>query len=233
MNIGIKNLTKSFGSQQILKGVNLDLTPGVCAILGPNGSGKSTLIKSILGLVIPDNGNIKVGEENVKDGWEYRNNIGYMPQIANYPENMKVVELFSMIKDIRASNAKENELVKLFDLDNAMNKRLKELSGGMRQKVNAVMAFMFDTPILIFDEPTVGLDPVSRIRFKEKIVHEKKKGKTILLTTHHINEVEEMADSIVFILEGNIFFHGSLEDLKAQQGELDLERAIASILVSN
>lgn len=232
--IEIKNLEKKFGSRPVLQGVNIGINSGeVTAIMGPNGSGKSTLIKSILGLVIPDKGEIIINNRNVVKEWNYRSEIGYMPQIANYPENISVSELIHMINDVRLDNKKPDKLIHLFKLENDLHKKLKELSGGMRQKVNAIIALMFDTPILIFDEPTVGLDPISRILFKDLLIEEKKRGKTILLITHHTNEIEMLSDSIVFILDGKVYFQGSLEEMKTQQGEDNLEKAAAKILISN
>jgi len=232
--IEIKNLQKSFGKSHVLQGINVSMKAGeVTAIMGPNGSGKSTLMKSILGLVIPDSGEIVIRGSNVVKHWMYRKDIGYMPQIANYPENISVKELMHMILDVRHENKMPSELIKLFNLEDALDKKLKELSGGMRQKVNAILALMFETSILIFDEPTVGLDPISRITFKELIIKEKAKGKTILLITHHINEIEELADKIIFMMDGKIYFEGSVSEIKEQQQEQNLENAAAKILEKN
>jgi Cu-processing system ATP-binding protein len=229
--IVISNLHKSFGRNQVLKGINLSLGDGVItAVLGPNGSGKTTLIKSILGMVIPQEGQIAMNGQNIQSNWKYRNQIGYLPQIAKFPENLKVKELIRMIKDIRGSEGNENPMIEMFDLKQAMDKPLRHLSGGTRQKVNILLAFMFDSPNYILDEPTAGLDPISLIRFKELLVTEKKKGKAILLTTHIVSLVEELADDIIFLLEGNIFFNGSLDELKAHHGGMSLEQSIANIL---
>jgi Cu-processing system ATP-binding protein len=225
------HLNKSFGSQQVLSNISLCIRPGeVTAVMGPNGSGKSTLMKSVLGLVIPDSGKIIIDGNNILRNHEYRKLIGYMPQIANYPENISVRELIDMISDIRKVSIYPVELLRLFNIENAVHKKLKELSGGMRQKVNAVLALMFDSPILIFDEPTVGLDPVSRITFKNILLAEKEKGKTILLITHHINEIEELSDRIIFMLDGKVYFNGTVTELKTEQGQDNLEKAAASVL---
>lgn len=232
--ITIENLHKSFGKNQVLKGIDLAFDkPGISAVLGPNGSGKTTLIKSILGMVIPQKGDICVMGENVKGKWTYRDQIDYLPQIARFPENLKVSELLSMVKDLRNRKANDQELIEFFGLEPFLDKRLGNLSGGTRQKVNIVQAFMYDSPMMILDEPTAGLDPVSMIRLKDLINREKAKGKTILITTHIMSFVEEMADEIVFLLEGNIHFRGSLEALKDRYQESNLERAIAKILEGN
>ena len=229
--IEIKALHKTFGKVEVLDSVSLTIDEkGIFAILGPNGSGKTTLIKSILGMVIPQSGEILLNGKNIKGQWEYRNDINYLPQIAQFPDNLKVIELIRMIKNLRPKTGKDDELIKLFKLEPYLNKKLGNLSGGTKQKVNLVLTFMFDSPILILDEPTTGLDPVSLIHLKELIRKEKAAGKTILITTHIMDFVESMADEIVFLLEGNIYFKGTVEDLKKRSSENNLEHAIASIL---
>jgi Cu-processing system ATP-binding protein len=232
--VKIENLYKRFGKLEVLKGVELELVPGrISVIMGPNGSGKTTLIKCILGLVLPNSGEIYINGESIKKGCEYRRNIGYMPQIAQYPENLNPTDLINMIKDIRSVDGNAEELIELFGLESYMKKPLRILSGGTRQKVNAVMALQYDNQIMIFDEPTVGLDPVSRLKIKDKIHELREQGKVIMLTTHVMSEIEDLADEIVFMLDGKIYLKGSPADIKSGQGEKTLERAIAKILVSN
>lgn len=228
----VRNLHKAYGKNEVLKGIDLDLPDGwITAVLGPNGSGKTTLIKSILGMVIGQEGEIIVGGKNIKGDWLYRRDIGYLPQIARFPENLKLRELIKMVKDIRNQPASDTELISLFGLEPYLGKPLRYLSGGTRQKVNILIAFMFDCHYLVLDEPTVGLDPLALIRFKDLLISKKEAGKAILLTTHIVSLVEELADEVIFILEGKIYFHGKIEDLKAQSSEPNLERAIAGILI--
>ncbi|WP_375325122.1 ABC transporter ATP-binding protein [Flagellimonas sp. GZD32] len=230
MTIEIKNLHKQFGKNQVLKGVDLTIDKGyIYAILGPNGSGKTTLIKSILGMVIPDKGEISVLKESIKKNWKYRKKIDYLPQIANFPPNIRVKELIGMIKDLRNSSSEEEELIALFGLEPFLNKKLSTLSGGTKQKVNIVLTFMFDSPLIILDEPTTGLDPKALIRLKELIQKEKTNGKTILITSHIMQFVEEVADEIVYLLEGEIYFKGSIGKLLEQTQQSNFEHAIAAI----
>lgn len=232
--VTIENLHKKFGKNQVLSGVDLNINEGgIFAVLGPNGSGKTTLIKSVLGMVIPDKGNITVLGENIKKNSEYRHKIDYLPQIANFPSNLRVKELIKMIKDLRKPTNEDERLIQLFRLEPFLDKKLGNLSGGTKQKVNLVLTFMFNSPLIILDEPTTGLDPISLIRLKDLIKAEKAKGKTVLITSHIMSFVEEISDEIVFILEGKIYFKGSISELKTKTQQPDFEHAIASILTDN
>ncbi len=230
--IEIKDIHKQFGKNRVLKGVNLEIKGnGIIAVLGPNGSGKTTIIKCILGMVLPNKGDILLEGKNISKDWKYRDRIDYLPQIANFPNNLSVQELIRMIKDLRRQpQADEHYLIDLFRLEPFLNKKLGNLSGGTKQKVNLLLTFMFDSPIIILDEPTSGLDPISLIRLKELIASEKKKGKSIIITSHIMSFVEEVADEIVFLLEGKIYFKGSISELKKKTDQPDFEHAIASIL---
>ena len=229
--IQIKNLHKKFGKLKVLDDLNLEINSGgIFAILGPNGSGKTTLIKSIIGMIIPNSGEITIDNKPVLKQWEYRNEINYLPQIANFPANLTVRELIGMVKNLRPKSSHENDLISLFGLTPFLQQKLGNLSGGTKQKVNIVLTFMFESNLIILDEPTTGLDPVSLIHLKEIIQKEKTKGKTLLVTTHIMSLVEEIADKIVFLLDGKIYFKGTTNELKEQTNQSDLEHAIASLI---
>ncbi|TLP80185.1 ABC transporter ATP-binding protein [Maribacter sp. ACAM166] len=232
--IQIENLHKKFGKNEVLLGLDLNIEKdGIFAVLGPNGSGKTTLIKSILGMVIPNQGTILMDGIAIKKNWKYRQQIDYLPQIANFPGNLKVKELIRMIKDLRQMPSEEERLIALFKLEPFLDKKLSTLSGGTKQKVNIVLAFMFDCPLLILDEPTTGLDPASLIHLKELIQNEKKNGKTILITSHIMQFVAEVADTIVYLLEGKIYFKGSIDELMTKTQQTNLEHAIAAIATTH
>lgn len=229
--IQINQLHKKFGKLIVLDGLDLEINSGgIFAILGPNGSGKTTLIKSILGMVIPNSGDIKINDQSVLKKWEYRNKINYLPQIANFPANLTVKELIAMVKNLRPKESNDSDLIELFSLEPFLDKKLGNLSGGTKQKVNIILTFMFDSELIILDEPTTGLDPISLIHLKDIIQEEKSKGKTILITTHIMSFVEEVADEIVFLLDGEIYFKGSTKNLKSQTDQPDLEHAIAHLM---
>lgn len=229
--IDFKNLHKKFGKLVVLNGLDLNIKEGgIFAILGPNGSGKTTLIKCLLGMVIPNEGTITYKNKSVLRKWNYRNDLNYLPQIANFPPNLTVLELIEMVKNLRPKQSNEQDLIKLFGLTDSLHKKLGNLSGGTKQKVNIVLTFMFDSNLIILDEPTNGLDPIALIHLKELILKEKAKGKTILITTHIMSFVDEMADEIVFILDGKIYFKGSVDALKTQTKNDNLEHAIANLI---
>ena len=229
--IQIKKLHKKFSKLVVLDGLDLEIEAGgIFAVLGPNGSGKTTLIKSILGMVVPNAGEININGDSVLKKWNYRNKINYLPQIANFPANLTVKELIAMVKNLRPKESNEKDLIELFALEPFLDKKLGNLSGGTKQKVNIVLTFMFDSELIILDEPTTGLDPISLIHLKKIIQQEKEKGKTILITTHIMSFVDEVADEIVFLLDGKIYFKGSLDELKSQTNQTDLEHAIAHLI---
>jgi len=232
--IKIDGLHKYYGRQHVLKDIHLDISePGIYAILGPNGSGKSTLLKSIIALVNPGQGEILVNGTRVADTHTYRKEVSYLPQIARFPDNLRVFELIRLIKEIRNEEADESELVDLFQVESEMRKKLRNLSGGTRQKVNMILGFLFDTPILILDEPTVSLDPVSLAKFRKLISEKRQQGKIIIYTTHIMNLVEELSDRIILLMEGRIIFKGGLKEIYNKTGASSLENAISILVDGN
>lgn len=230
--IEIQNINKKFGKLEVLKNVNLSCKKGQCiALIGPNGCGKTTLIKSILGMVLPDKGSIDFNGKSILKEYLYRSNIGYMPQIGRYPDNMSIGQIIEMIKTIRNSNeALDEDLLTAFELEKMFDKQMRTLSGGTTQKVSAVLAFLFNPEVLILDEPTAGLDPLASEILKEKIIKEKEKGKLILITSHLLSELDDLVTEIIFMQEGEVHFHKKVEDLKSETNEDKISKAIASIL---
>ena len=231
--IEVQNLTKKFDRFTALENLNLSFTDGKSiALIGPNGCGKTTLIKCILGLNVIETGDILVDGKSVKDDYLYRREIGYMPQIGRYPENMTIGQTIKMIKDTRkiSETHLDTELLESFELEKMFEKKMGNLSGGTTQKVSAVLAFMFDPKIIILDEPTAGLDPLSSEILKEKIIKEKNKGKLSIITSHLLSELDDMVSEIVFINEGKVIVQQSVTDLMTERKSEKISQSIVSIL---
>ncbi|MEO6671332.1 MAG: ABC transporter ATP-binding protein [Ferruginibacter sp.] len=228
------NVTKKFGKLKALDNVSTTCNKGECiALVGPNGSGKTTLIKSILGMVVPDSGFITFKENNILHHWQYRDEIGYMPQVGKYPDNMTIGQVLEMMKDIRNKKTSlDEDLIKAFALQNLLNKRMRTLSGGTRQKVSAALTFLFNPSVLILDEPTAGLDPVASEILKEKIIAEKQNGKLVMITSHVLSELDDLVTRIIYMQEGKLLFHKTIDQLRMDTGEQKLSKAIASVMTN-
>jgi Cu-processing system ATP-binding protein len=229
--IEIRGLKKSFGTRVVLNDLNLAFRPGtITGLAGPNACGKTTLLKCILGLALPDSGAIFFNGTRLDSAGEFKRRIGYMPQNPNFPSNLCLDELTSMLEDIRGETASEREsLISLFGLKEIRRDSFGTLSGGTKQKIAAVLAFMFDTPLIVLDEPTAGLDPFFSVRFKDLMIAKAKAGKTILLVSHFLNEIQDVADDLVFLDDGRSVYSGSLHELLRETKEPTLERALTSL----
>ena len=228
------NVSKKFGKLKALDNVSVACNKGECiALIGPNGSGKTTLIKSILGMVVCNSGFITFNGKNILHDWQYRSHIGYMPQIGRYPENMTIGQILDMMKDIRGKKNEtlDEDLIQQFKLNELLSKRMRTLSGGTRQKVSAALAFLFNPDVLILDEPTAGLDPVAAEILKGKIIAEKTKGKLVLITSHILSELDDLITQVIYMQDGQLCFHKTIEDLRADTGQEKLAKAIASIML--
>lgn len=231
--IRIENISKRFRKLQVLDSISASFEKGqVVSLIGPNGSGKTTLIKSILGMVRPESGQIFVNEKAVSEDPLYRNQIGYMPQIGRYPDNMKIEQLFVMLKNVRNVSDQETdrELIEQFELKKIFKKAMRTLSGGTRQKVSAALAFYFNPQILILDEPTAGLDPLSSEILKNKILREKAKNKLILITSHILSDLDDLTTHVMYLQDGKMIFLKQVSTLQEETGEIKLGKAIARIM---
>jgi Cu-processing system ATP-binding protein len=231
--IEVNQLNKRFRKLQALDNISIHCEKGQnIALIGPNGSGKTTLIKCMLGMTMPDSGTILFNGKDIRNDWRYRASVGYMPQTPRYPDNMTIAQLIDMIKDIRSNNDRHNDedLVREYKLSTMLDKRMRTLSGGTRQKVSACLAFLFNPDVLILDEPTAGLDPLSSEILKEKIRTEKAKGKLVLITSHILSDLDDIVSEVVYLQDGKLRFHKTLEELQADTGERKLVRAIAHIM---
>jgi len=231
--IEFRGITKRFGDVDVLRGVDLTISRGrVMGLVGPNGAGKTTLIKLLLGLAHPTSGEVRVAGESIRGDDSYRAGIGYMPQIARFPDNLTAAELFAMIRALRADGAPVDDgLAARLGLDLHLSKPLRVLSGGTRQKVNAALALLFTPQVLVLDEPTAGLDPLSSATLKDEILARRDAGATVLVTSHIMGELEDLCDEVAFLLDGTIRYAGSIRDLTTQTRQVNLERAIAALMI--
>ncbi|GLX66496.1 ATP-binding cassette domain-containing protein [Paenibacillus glycanilyticus] len=223
--IEIAGLRKSFGKQTVLGGVDLTVPAGtVFALLGPNGAGKTTLIHILSTLIAPDEGMIRVGGYNVQTEQELvKQNISLTGQFAAVDEVLSAEENLRMIGRLSGLSAaharvRAEELLSAFDLADAAKKRVKTYSGGMRRRLDLAISLVALRPVIFLDEPTTGLDTVSRRALWEIIKGLAKQGRTIFLTTQYLEEADQLADQIAVIHGGTIVAKGSAEQLKAKVG---------------
>lgn len=230
--IAARDLCKSFGALPVLRDLTVDIARGrVTALVGPNGAGKTTFIKTLLGLVRADSGLLTFDGAPVTNDHAYRARIGYMPQIAQFPENLTGAEFFALLRKLRGASVIDERLIEQLKLQDALTRKLRLLSGGTRQKVNATAAFLFGPELLVLDEPTSGLDPVAAGILKRRIILEREAGRAVILTSHILADVDEMADDVVFLHEGRARFAGDVRELKRQTAQATTERAIAELML--
>ncbi|MBX7202397.1 MAG: ATP-binding cassette domain-containing protein [Bacteroidia bacterium] len=230
--IRFEQVNKHFGKLHALRNVSLNCEAGQCiALVGPNGCGKTTLFKSILGLVVPDSGDISFDGSTLIRSHLYRSRIGYMPQIGRYPSNLSIGQLIYLIRQLREEETQADlELLEEYHLESMFEKPMRSLSGGTIQKVSATIAFMFNPSVLILDEPTAGLDPLASEILKEKIKKELAKGKLIIISSHLLNELDELATQVIYMQEGEIKYHRDITELKEITGETMLSKAVVRML---
>lgn len=231
--INASHLTKSFGRLRALDDVGVSMERGQSVLLiGPNGSGKTTFIKCVLGLVLPEKGTLTLDGESLLADPMLRRRIGYMPQIGRFPDHLRVGQIIEMMREIRrGSYARTDEdLVEAFEIGKIAHKTARTLSGGMRQKLSACLAFLFDPEILILDEPTAGLDPVAAEILKEKVRAERAKNKLILLTSHILSDLDEITSDVLYLIDGKVQFYQPIAELFEEHGDPKLGRVIAKIM---
>lgn len=215
--ISVKNLKKRYGEIVAVNGVSFDVNRNeTVALLGPNGSGKTTTLKSIVGLVIPDEGEIYINGINLKsEPKKAKEFVSFLPQRIYLSENLKVIEILEFFRKIRNASVQRVEyVVEVLGLKDILNKYGRELSGGTVQRLGIAIALLPDVPILILDEPTISLDPEGVMKFKSLLSSLKNEGKTILFTTHLLNEVDELADKVGILVGGRLITFENASELK-------------------
>lgn len=239
--ITFSGVGKRYGKLWALRGVDCSFHRGeVVMLIGPNASGKTTLIKCLLGLVHPSEGSITVGDVRIDakaapPDPAYRSTIGYMPQISQFPASLTVGQLLEMMADIRGLDAAhlQDGLVEELGLKQHFDKRLNTLSGGTRQKVSAVLAFRTSPSLLVMDEPTAGLDPVSAKRVLQEAGTLRDMGGTVLITSHLMEEVESLADRVAYLEDGTLRFLLPVDEILERTGTSRLSQALPRMLESS
>ena len=227
---------KRYGALWALRHVDCAFHAGeVVMLIGPNASGKTTLIKSLLGLVRPTEGRIMVSGEVIGSDPAYRKAIGYMPQISQFPATLTIGQLLEMMADIRelGKDQLEDSLVEELGLAAQLDKRLSTLSGGTKQKVSAVLALRTRPSILVMDEPTAGLDPVSSKRVLQRAAAVRNAGGTVLITSHLMEEVESLADRVAYLEDGTLKFLLPVREILERTGAKRVSEALPRMLESN
>lgn len=224
MELQFVNLTKEFGSLRAVDDISLTISNGVYGLLGVNGAGKTTLMKMICTLLLPTSGKILCDGRDISsmDG-EYRNLLGYLPQeFGFYPEFtvMDYLLYIASLKGIRpiAAKKKANALLAQVGLSKVANKKMRKLSGGMKRRAGIAQAILNDPKILILDEPTAGLDPAERIRFRN-LISELSENRIVILSTHIVSDVEYIAKDIWLMKDGRILQRGNLDDIISSMPE--------------
>ncbi len=218
MKLVLDNLTKEFGEFVAVDHINLTMTNGVYGLLGVNGAGKTTLMRMLCTLLKPTSGNIYCnGKDIFKMDGEYRNLLGYLPQdFGFYPEFTvnDYLLYIATIKGVRPAVARKrtNELISKVGLAKVANKKLKKLSGGMKRRAGIAQAMLNNPKILILDEPTAGLDPNERIRFRN-LISELSEERLVLLSTHIVSDIEYIANEILMMKDGAILNKGTLDEI--------------------
>ncbi|MEG2786993.1 MAG: ABC transporter ATP-binding protein [Romboutsia sp.] len=218
MELRFNNLTKKFKNKIAVNEINLTLETGVYGLLGSNGSGKTTLMRMVCGILDSTSGDVLLDGVSISDlGEKYRKLIGYLPQDFGYYPDFTAKEFMYYIAALKGINkqkakVKTNELLKLVNLSDVANKKIRTFSGGMKQRLGIAQAVLNDPKILILDEPTAGLDPKERIRFRN-LISNFSKDKIVILSTHIVSDIEYIADNILMMKNGEIIINSSNKDV--------------------
>ncbi|MCM1237456.1 MAG: ABC transporter ATP-binding protein [Ruminococcus flavefaciens] len=219
MKIEIQNITKTYGKQKALDAVSLNLENGVYGLLGKNGAGKTTLINIFLGILKKDSGNIVLDGIPVSEmGKDFIQKTGYMPQYPRFYKNFRVLEFMRYMGALKGIPQKQSELrirqlLEEVNLSDSIRKKIGALSGGMRQRLGIAQAMVNDPQILILDEPTAGLDPQERIRFRN-LISKFSENRIVLMATHIVSDVEYIASQIIIMNQGKVICNGKIGELE-------------------
>lgn len=217
MELSIKNLSKQFGSKHAVNQISLTLQPGVYGLIGANGAGKTTLMRMVCSILNPTSGQVLCNGTNIdKLGDKYRNLLGYLPQDFGYYPDFTAKEYLNFIaaiKGVKKQNTREKvaQFLELVNLSDVANKKIRTFSGGMKQRLGIAQAVINDPKILVLDEPTAGLDPKERMRFRN-LISELSKDRIVLLSTHIVSDIDYIADEVLMIKKGKLILNCPTEE---------------------
>ena len=219
MIIKLEQVTKNYGNVQGISNINLEVNKGITGILGPNGAGKSTTMKIILGLSRPSRGRVTVDGRNPFDDWELKKDFGFVPEYDCFYEHMSGLEFvsyFLRMHDCQKEEAEERARKALSELglEEAMERKINTYSRGMRQKTKVARATVFNPEILVMDEPFQGADPTTRMLLMKKMTEWAEDGKTILISSHILHDIQSLTDNIALINNGKMLAHGNRHEIR-------------------
>lgn len=212
MKLQLQNLSKQYGTKCAVDNINIDLVPGVYGLLGANGAGKTTLMRMICGVLKPSSGSICLNGKAIQDlGEQYYTQLGYMPQDFGFYPDFTAREFMFYMSAVKGLDKKESKvrtekLLSIVNLQNAADKKIRSYSGGMKQRLGIAQAQLNNPAILVLDEPTAGLDPKERVRFRN-IISDFAKEKIVILSTHIVSDVSYIADTILMMKNGSFLLH--------------------------
>jgi len=235
LKIKLEQVTKNYGNVQGISNISLDVDKGITGILGPNGAGKSTTMKMILGLSKPSRGIVTVDGKDPFYDWQLKKNFGFVPEYDCFYENMSGLEFvmyFLRMHDFGKEEAEKmaREALSELGLDEAMERKINTYSRGMRQKTKVARATVFDPEVLVMDEPFQGADPTTRMLLMNKMTEWAKKGKTILISSHILHDVQSLTDNIALINNGKMLAHGNRHEIR---NLINVPRPISIVPVKN
>ncbi|MDD5189844.1 MAG: ATP-binding cassette domain-containing protein [Dehalococcoidales bacterium] len=218
--VEVNHIRKAYGNRAVVNDLSFVVKPGeIFGLIGPNGAGKTTTIRMMMDIIKPDSGEVKILGETLTEG--AKNNIGYLPEERGLYKKLSVIDsiiYFASLKGVDAKTAgkRAEELLKRVDMIGHRQKKIEELSRGMGQIIQVIVTIIHSPQLIILDEPTASLDPVNAQLLKEIMLDLRKQGKTVIMSTHRMNEIEEMCDRILMINKGRLVLYGDIPSIKAK-----------------